>query len=86
MIGTITAYQIKLETRKFSKPNLLICPSCWKNGDKQILGECIGEGTVDVLRFHQHTTRIIGGDFTIECGQCGEPVYIRLGANHGSAN
>jgi hypothetical protein len=62
---------------KFVKKNLLICPSCEKKGFKEILGEVDDRGGVLVKRFHTGYTRIMGGNFFVECGRCNEQVYVK---------
>ena len=54
-----------------------MCPRCEKLGEIQILGEIKEDGSVDVMRFHQSSTRIGGGDFAIFCGRCGEKVFFK---------
>ena len=59
------------------KKNLLICPTCRNNGVKSILGELTKDNTFLIQRFHKGYTEIIGKDFGVKCGACGEPVFIR---------
>ena len=55
----------------------LICPNCERNGVINVLAEVKSDGKIAVLRFHNGETLIDGDSFTIVCGRCGEPVYIR---------
>jgi hypothetical protein len=65
--------------------NLIICPNCELKGTKSILGENEG-GTFSILRFHKGYTHIVGNDFAVICGACGEKTYIRKenGTNSGN--
>ena len=59
------------------KKNLVRCPNC----NKQILGEMTENGVFRIMRFHNGFTDVIGNDFGVICGNCGEKVFIRKGEN-----
>jgi hypothetical protein len=61
--------------------NLIVCGNCLTNGTKSVLGEIDENGYFAILRFHNGYTRIVGKDFAVLCGGCGEPTYIRKGAD-----
>lgn len=58
------------------KKQLLHCPNCLQNGNREILGEVTDDGFV-VLRFHRGPT-IIRGSFSVACGVCGYSCYYRM--------
>lgn len=60
----------------------MICPTCEKRGQKQVLGEIDMDGFFTVMRFHKGTTKIISNQFAVVCGGCGETVFIRKGGEH----
>ena len=60
---------------------LIVCGNCQTHGTKSVLGEITPEGYFAVLRFHQGYTKIVGRDFAVICGGCGEPTYIRKDNN-----
>ena len=56
---------------------LIRCPKCESQGKREILGEVDDMGAFSVLRFHQGSTKIISDNFKVQCGKCGELVFIR---------
>ena len=64
-----------------SKKRLLVCPVCFKNGRKEVLGELDENGNFIIKRYHQGTTRIISPQFIVQCGVCGEVVFYRRDKN-----
>lgn len=63
-----------------ARKKLLVCPSCESSGKKYILGKIDGESIL-IERFNYGFTRVTG-TFTLECGNCNEPVYIKQGETH----
>jgi len=59
------------------KTNLIICPNCRRQGRIEVLGEVNQLGHLLVMRFHKGMTTIIGSDFAVVCGKCGELTYIK---------
>lgn len=60
---------------------LLACPSCQEKGKREILGEFNEDGSFEVLRFRNTTTKIVSGEMVIKCGVCGETVFFRVKRN-----
>lgn len=62
------------------KTNLIVCGDCEVNGRRrQVLGEIDSSGDVLIRRFHGSLTRIISTNFAIQCEECKDVVYQRLG-------
>lgn len=59
------------------KKNFIVCPNCEQNGTINILGEIKNNGDLVVLRFHKGETIVKGDSFTVVCGVCQLPIYIR---------
>jgi hypothetical protein len=57
---------------------LLVCPTCQEKGIKQVLGSFNEDGSFEVLRFRNTTTKIVSGEMEIKCGVCGETVFFRV--------
>jgi len=66
------------------KKNLIICPNCEYNGKRMILGEITPEGYLDVMRFHNGITRVIGTAFEVACGLCKDVIYIKEKRHEGT--
>jgi hypothetical protein len=49
---------------------LIMCPTCYLAGKKQILGKVQNNGDLLVLRFHHGTTLIQADNYKLTCG-CG---------------
>jgi len=63
------------------KTNLLVCPNCLDRGKKEVLGEFNDDGSFEVLRFRDTTTKIVSGELEIKCGVCGDTVFFRVKKN-----
>jgi len=63
---------------------LLICPTCLDKGKKEVLGGFNEDGSFEVLRFRNTSTKIVSGEMEIRCGVCGEPVFFRVKKNNGT--
>ena len=61
------------------KDNLISCPFCFAQGQKQILCEVNTQGAILIERHHQSYTVIAGTSFQVSCGKCGNPIYIHEG-------
>ena len=71
--------------------HLLKCPRCSKDGRSKYLGEVLENDVVKVQRQHsfnsyEDATLITGTDFTLICGYCRTPVYIRKEGENESSN
>jgi uncharacterized Zn finger protein len=60
---------------------LLICPNCFSQGKKEVLGELDEEGNLVIMRFHNGTTKVISPLMMVKCGKCGEVVFYRKPQN-----
>lgn len=61
--------------------SLLICPSCQDKGRKEVLGKFNDDGSFEILRFRNATTRVLSGEMEIQCGVCNEVVFFRIKKN-----
>lgn len=66
----------KIMTEKVTR-KLLVCPSCFARGQKQVLGEIDEDGSLIVLRHHKSGTKIISDAFAVACDSCGEVAFFR---------
>lgn len=54
---------------------LLFCPMCARTEKPQVLGRLFENGDFMILRFHQGTTVLRSGRYSISCG-CGFTYHI----------
>ncbi len=63
------------------KTQLLICPSCEKQGKKNVLGELDAQGNLIVMRFkgdkNNYSTVVVSDEMQVRCGVCNETVFYR---------
>lgn len=59
------------------KKQKLICPNCRERGKTEVLGEFDKDGNFYIKRYHKGATKIVSREFAVECGVCGEVVFIR---------
>ena len=69
-----------LPEKPIFKKNVIVCGDCETNGRRrQVLGEIDTKGDVLIRRFHGSFTRIISNNFVIQCEECKDIVFQRLG-------
>jgi hypothetical protein len=66
--------------------NLIICNKCLLDGKRNVLGVILNGGTVQIERKRslfsfEESTLISGNDFTLTCGYCKTPVFVRKEEN-----
>lgn len=63
------------------RKNLIVCPICYENGTKQVLGELDENGNFVVMRFkgqgHNASTVIFSPLMLVKCGVCNSTVFYR---------
>ena len=68
--------------KQYTKTNLIRCPNCETNGEKQTLGRLTSDGNILIQRmsksFHRGETIIFGEEFGLICGTCKEVVFKRV--------
>lgn len=69
---------VKLYNIVTSKRRFIVCPGCEKKGIITVLGELTEDGGIEVMRFHNGKTKIIGKEFKVICGLCNESVYCKV--------
>lgn len=58
---------------------LIQCPHCEEQGNKEILGEIDNNSIFNVLRYHNGITTVISQNYSVQCGKCKSIVYIKSG-------
>lgn len=56
----------------------IICPTCEQDKKKEVLAQIEDDGSISILRWHSSKTYLLGKEFSIKCGGCGEIVYNRV--------
>ena len=69
-----------------NKSTKIKCPNCQSIRIKEVLGEVLENGDIQILRSYHNSNKgrstiVRGNDFMLICGRCRESAYLKKGGS-----